>query len=198
MSEEQKKASTEEKQPKADKPTVEKDQNEQEDDFQEIISDHYELLYIMPMSYTEEELKPINEKASNVIKDNDGKITREESLGKLKFSYPIDHQSHGHYQLYEFDMPKENLQNLNKALQLTSEIVRFLIVKKKLKTKEDIAQEKALQEKLTKRKEKEIDKIKEEKKEVKETPAKKAEKKKVSLEDLDKKLDEILDTDDIV
>ena len=88
---------------------------EEQNEAKEIITDHYELLYIMPMSYTAEELKPINDKVVSIIKDNQGNITKEEDLGKLKFAYPIKHQSHGYYQLYEFDMPKENLKRVNKA-----------------------------------------------------------------------------------
>ena len=82
------------------------------------------------------------------------------------------------------------------------EVVRYLIVKKRVKTEQDIADEKATEERLAKRKEKEIEKLKAEK----ESPAKASEdkdkkpsgKEKMSLEDLDKKLDEILDTDEIM
>jgi len=166
------------------------------DQEQELKIEHYELLYIVPITYTAEELKPIIEKVSSLIKEQDGKITKDGDLGKLKFAYPIKHQSHGYYQLFEFDLPKENLQKLNNALSLTNEILRFLIVKKKIKTEKEIKKEKDLQDKLAKKKEKEIEKIKKEKKEAEEKPKK--EKDKVSLEELDKKLDEILGGDEML
>ncbi|MCX6743612.1 MAG: 30S ribosomal protein S6 [Candidatus Parcubacteria bacterium] len=157
--------------------------------------EHYELLYIVPMSYTAEELKPIVEKVASLIKENNGTITRDDNLGKQKLAYIIKTFSHGYYLLYEFDLPKANLLKLNRALTLDNEIIRFIITKKKIKTAEEINQEKTLQEKLAKKKEKEIEKIKAEKEEVKEKPKKETGKVKISLEDLDKKLDEILDTD---
>ncbi len=165
---------------------------------QEILTDHYELLYIVPANYTTKELKPIIEKTSSLIKEQNGEITKEDTLGKLKFAYPIKNQSHGYYQLYEFNLPKENLQKLNNALSLINEILRFLIVKKKVKTEKEIKNEKTLQEKLAKKKEKEIEKIKAAKKEAEKESEKDSKKEKVSLEDLDKKLDEILDTDEIL
>jgi len=163
------------------------------------MTEHYEMLYILPISYTPEETKPINEKIANLIKENDGTISKEGNLGKNKLAYPIKQQSHGYYFLYEFDLPRPNLQKLTKSLHLTAELVRFLIAKKKIKTVSEIEADKRLQEKLAKRKEKEIEKMKAESASAK-APAdkEKQHKEKISLEDLDKKLDEILDTNEIM
>lgn len=162
------------------------------------MTEHYELLYILPVSLTPEETAPFVTKVAGQIKENGGEITKDENLGKQKFAYPVKGQSHGYYFLYEFDLPKAHLAKVNRAIQLMPEVVRFLIVKKKVKTEEEIAAEKALQEKLAKKKEKEIEKMKEAKEEAKEKPAKDKGKEKISLEDLDKKLDEILGSDEIV
>lgn len=167
---------------------------EMENESQEIMIGHYELCYIVPMNYTTEELKPINEQVTKTIKEFEGNISSKSDLGKLKLAYPIKHLSHGYYFVIEFDMPKENLKKLNTAFGLIPEVLRFLIIKKKIKSAEDIKKEKELQEKLAKKKEIEIEKIKTDKEEAKDTPKKE----KVSLEDLDKKLDEILDTDKIL
>jgi small subunit ribosomal protein S6 len=158
--------------------------------------EHYELLYILSASFTAEEIKPIIAKIETLIKDNGGQIGKTGDLGKLKFAYPIKHQSHGYYQLAEFDLPAANLKKLNSLLTLIPEILRFLVVKQKIKTDQEIAQEKAFQEKLAKKKGEEIEKIKAKKEEGEKAPKPKAER--INLEDLDKKLDEILDTDNIV
>ena len=159
--------------------------------------EHYELLYIITANFTAEEIKPVIAKVESLIKDNGGEITKTGELGKIKFAYPIKHQSHGYYQLAEFNLPTAKLKTINTALTLAPEILRFLAIKQKIKTEKEIAQEKAFQEKLAKRKGEEIEKIKAEQEEIKEKP-KKTKAEKVSLEDLDKKLDEILDTDNIV
>lgn len=170
----------------------------EEKELQEIIIDHYELLYIVPTSYSVDELKPITEKVAQLIKEQDGQLSKKDDLGKLKLAYPIKQQTHGYYQLIEFDLPRKNLKKLNASLSLTSKVLRFLIVKKKIKTEKELAKEKELQAKLAKKKEQAIEEIKAAKEEPKEKPKQEKTKAKVSLEDLDKKLDEILDTEDMV
>jgi len=162
------------------------------------MNEHYEILYILPISLTPEETAPFVEKIATYIKDNGGAITKDENLGKQKFAYPIKALTHGYYFSYEFDLAKAHLSKLNRSIQLMPEVVRFLITKKKIKTEQDIADEKAVQDRLAKRKEKDIEKLKADKEEVKEKPGKEKTKEKVSLEDLDKKLDEILGTDEIM
>lgn len=176
-----------------------KEEEIQEDDFsREEKIEHYELLYILDMSFTTAETKPINERIAKLIAEHRGEITKKDDLGKLKLAYPIKQRSHGYYFLFEFDLPAANLKKLNDGLTLITDIIRFLVVKKKIKTEKEIAQEKSIQDKLAKRKEVAIEKIKAKKEEPKEKTTKETTDKKVSLEDLDKKLDELLDTDDIV
>ena len=149
--------------------------------------EHYEILYILPMSYTAEEVKPITKKVADIIKDNGGAITKEQDLDKQKFAYPIKNQSHGYYFLFEFDLPTDKLAGLNRILQLTNEVLRFIVVKKQVKTEEQLKEEAKIQEKIAKKKEKErAEEVKVEK------VAKEKTKTKISLEDLDKKLEEIL------
>jgi small subunit ribosomal protein S6 len=167
------------------------------------MTEHYEILYILPISLTPEETAPFVEKIAGYIKDNGGAITKDDNLGKQKFAYPIKALTHGYYFLYEFDLPKAHLSKLNRSIQLMPEVVRYLIVKKRIKTEQDLADEKATQERLAKRKEKEIEKLKADKesssaKATEDKDKKTSGKEKMSLEDLDKKLDEILDTDEIM
>ena len=70
------------------------------------MTEHYEILYILPISLTPEETTPIVEKVAGLIKENDGAITKDENLGKQKFAYPIKALTHGYYFSYEFDLPK--------------------------------------------------------------------------------------------
>ncbi len=148
---------------------------------------HYELLYLVPATYTEDELAPVKEKIKKIIEKFKGEITLEDSLGKKKLSYPIKKNHQGYYLLYEFDLPGEELKGLNQNLKLTNEILRHIIVKKKLKTPSLL--------KATKDKLEAEEKVSEEKKETAREKKIQNDKEKVKLEDLDKKLDQILDGD---
>lgn len=187
---------------------------------------HYELLFIVPNKFTIDELKPIVKKVEDIITDNGGEITYSEEWGNKKLSYPINHFTHGYYNLFEFDVVGEKVNQINNILKMDSDVIRHLIVVKVKRTIEEINKEKAVEkerreatkiENVSKedkkrgakkpvkvdkaphsKQEKEIKEVKEEK-EIKEEKKKeeKAEKK-VNLEDLDEKLDKILETNDLL
>ncbi len=141
---------------------------------------HYELLYLIAATYTEEELVPIKEKVKELIEKNGGKITAEDSLGKKKLAYPIKNARHSYYLLYELDLEPENIKKLERDLVLDTDVLRHQLVKKALMAPSirEITEQKLKKEKAA------------------EPEAKKTtEKEKIKLEDLDRKLDELLEND---
>jgi len=165
---------------------------------------HYELLYIIPVKFVGEEQEKILGKVAKIVKDQGCEITKDEILGKQRLAYPIKHVHQGVYVVVEFDGKQSAVSKINTTLKLTPEVLRFLIIKKKKLTAEEIAKQEQRKQALVQEEKKEkeaaiqkkVEEIKEEKKEapkVKEEKDKKKEK--VSLEDLDKKLDEILKDD---
>lgn len=158
---------------------------------------HYELLFIIPGSYNDSEVPAIKEKVVSFISKIGGQITKDQDYERRKLAYEIKHETFGHYWLMEFDAEGRNIKELNHQLELAPEILRFILVRAKIKTAADIAQEAAVKARITARK---AEKVKQELKAVTETEKKVEEPKKeeektegkVSMEDLDKKLDEIL------
>lgn len=160
---------------------------------------HYELLYIVSNKFTEDELKPIIEKVGAIIKDRGGKTTLTEEWGKKRLAYPVKNFSHAYYVLVEFDFEGEKIESIDRDLRMMSEILRHQIVSKRVKTAEDIQKEKEISQKIAARKEKEAEKEVKEIKEVKEGEKEEEKKKeKVDIGELDKKLDKILETDDLL
>jgi len=145
------------------------------------LMNHYELLYLISASYSEDELTPLKETVKQLVEKHGGKINFEDSLGKKKLAYPINNIRNGYYLVYEFDIEPSNIVNLDRDLTLTAEVVRHQIVSKKLKSPTMV--------KITE------EKIKKEKVEIEKKEKAQADKEKIKLEDLDKKLDEILDGD---
>ena len=129
-------------------------------------------------------------KIEKIITDNEGVITEREAWGKKRLCYPIKHFNHGYYFLLEFDTPGKNLEKINNVTKITNEVLRFQIVARDKKLKEDIKKEKA------KIKERETMAKADEKK--KEDLKKEKARGKVNLKELDEKLDKILDTDDLL
>ena len=155
-------------------------------------SEHYELIYLISNKFSEDELEPITSSVIKLITDNSGKITIEENWGKKKLAYPIKKFFNAYYYLVEFDLNGEELSKLDKHLRLSEEILRHLIVKKRIKTEEEVEQEKKTAKRIAEQEEKDKQEDKQEKKQIV-TAEQKKEDKKASMEELDEKLDKILD-----
>ena len=160
---------------------------------------HYELLFIIPNKYTEDDAKGIIKKTHKMIEEMEGKITLDEFWGKKKFCYPINHEMHGYYSLVEFDVDSTKINKFNQELRMSSEILRHMIVNRAPKTEEQLNAEKRLFEKrLENRIEKAGDKKEETKKESPSTKKTSVSKEKVDTKELDDKLNKILETDDLL
>lgn len=142
---------------------------------------HYELLYLVPATYSDEELEPIKQKVKDLITKFEGKVTHQDTLGKKKLAYPIDNVRHGYYLIYEFDLEPDKQAALERELKLTPEVLRHQIASKKTQTPSLVE---ITEQKVKKEQEQEI-----------KQEQKKNDKDKVKLEDLDQKLDEILEGD---
>ncbi|MFA6534378.1 MAG: 30S ribosomal protein S6 [Patescibacteria group bacterium] len=163
---------------------------------------HYELLYIIPVKYTVDELPAIKDKIRGFLTEHQASLTHEEDLDKRKLAYPIKQVYHGFYGVMEFNLPTRQLKSLNTSLRLAGEVLRHLIVVKKVRTATEIALEKTRRAKAEAAEEEKLkDKIKAQtptspKAFGTEKPAevkKDSDKGKLSLEELDKKLDELID-----
>lgn len=178
------------------------------------MENHYELLYLVAASYSEDELEPVKQKVREAITKVEGNITFEEDFGQKKLAYPVDKNHQGYYLLAEFDLDGQNLAGLDKDLKLTNELLRHIIVKRipgqqtnRLRLTEEApvgtpyVKTPASDTPITSKAPEPEVKKEATKKEVKDTPkdaskeAPKEDDSKIKLEDLDDKLDELLDGD---
>lgn len=79
------------------------------------------------------DLEKATSKVEKLIADAKGKITKEDNWGKRKLAYKIKKQEHGVYVFYTLDLPADGIKKLNDGLNITSEVIRFLITKPDLK-----------------------------------------------------------------
>jgi small subunit ribosomal protein S6 len=175
---------------------------------------HYELLFIVPNKFTEDEAKAIDEKVKKQIAAVGGEVTYAEDWGKKKLAYDIGGYNYGYYKLAEFDVEGSKLVELDNFLRLSNDVLRHQIVRIAKRAPEQILADKKKSEELAaiKKRLKEGGSEKPGKKEAAEektsglvTPEKthlpeerKSFKKKTDLKDLDQKLDDILDTKDLI
>jgi len=153
---------------------------------------NYELLYIISGQLTDDEVEPIKNKVTSVIEKAQAKIARNENLGKLKLAYPIKHVRHGFYILVEFVAESKAIKAIERELGLMPEVLRQQIIalEGRAEGEETKKEIKMVSYEAPQREDERPPARREEPKKVPAKPAKK-----VNLEELDKKLDEILESD---
>lgn len=87
----------------------------------------YELLYIVPNKYTEEEVPTIAKKVNDLIAKQGGKVSKEINYGKRRLAYPVKHNHYGYYLLHQFDMDAKELKEFQTSLKVQDEVIRHLI-----------------------------------------------------------------------
>jgi small subunit ribosomal protein S6 len=81
----------------------------------------------------ETDLEKATTKIEKLFKSYDGKVVNADNWGKRKLAYTIKKQDFAIYVFYTVDMPGENVAKLEASLNITDEVIRFLISKPDLK-----------------------------------------------------------------
>ncbi|WP_139470765.1 30S ribosomal protein S6 [Campylobacter armoricus] len=102
---------------------------------------HYEVLFILKPTLTEEEVSAKLEFVKEVLTKNGAQIESVVPMGTRKLAYKIKKYERGTYFVIYFKAPTNLIAELERVLRITEEIIRFLIVKYENK-KEIIAWEK--------------------------------------------------------
>jgi len=154
---------------------------------------NYELVYILSPKSTDEEAKKKAAEIKTMVSKAADKVTTEDFWGKRELAYPIDHYDNGYYVVVQFTDESGNVNDIDKNLRLTDEVIRFLLVKKdkvvKKKRRANKSTAKAIKSETKDQKIEEPQKDSDDKVVVED---KKTSKSKTDLDDLDKKLDDIL------
>lgn len=129
----------------------------------------YEISYLISAKLTEEKAKNLSEKLITSIQEIGGILAEIKNPNKRKLAYPIKKENEGYLTSLNFYLDPESLANLEGKLATDSQILRYIILTKKILKKAEVP--------------KELPKIKK---------IMKPEKEKVELEELEKKLEEIL------
>lgn len=151
----------------------------------------YEILYIIPSKFSDSEIDGVIERTTKSLQDAGTKVQQTKNLGKIKLAYPIKKVTHGTYVLSYFEHDGTNLQKIDQNFKLSDDILRHTVVKHEHGIPAGDFEMTSYQEPLTPEGKRTAPK-KEKKVQV---VAKPADEGKMSVDDLDKQLDEILDTD---
>ncbi len=102
---------------------------------------HYELVFVLKPTLTEEERKQIVDSVKELITSNGGEIYNFEEWGRRELAYPIQKFNSAYYYLVNYKTENPELPILlERNLRLNEDVIRFLNFKIKPEKKEEVAE----------------------------------------------------------
>ncbi len=77
----------------------------------------------------EVDLSKAESRVIKIFTDNGGKVDSTDNWGKRKLAYPIKKNEHAIYVFYIVDLEGESVSKVESSLNITNEVIRFLITK---------------------------------------------------------------------
>jgi small subunit ribosomal protein S6 len=77
----------------------------------------------------EVDLSKAEDRVKKIVEGAGGKVIGEDNWGKRKLAYPIKKQEHAVYVFYTVDLPADGVGKIEAALNITDEVIRYLVVK---------------------------------------------------------------------
>lgn len=81
----------------------------------------------------EVDLSKAEAKVAKIVTDNGGKVIGTDNWGKRKLAYDIKGNDRAVYVIYAVELPGAGVQKVESTLNITNEVVRFLITRPDLK-----------------------------------------------------------------
>jgi small subunit ribosomal protein S6 len=81
----------------------------------------------------EVDLTKAEARVKKIVTDNGGKVVSADNWGKRKLAYDIKRNEHAVYVFYTVELPGESVQKVESTLNITDEVIRFLITRPDLK-----------------------------------------------------------------
>jgi small subunit ribosomal protein S6 len=81
----------------------------------------------------EVDLEKGSSRVAKIFTDNGGKVVSEDNWGKRKLAYNIKGNEHAVYVFYTVELPGESVRKVESTLNITDEVIRFLITRPDLK-----------------------------------------------------------------
>lgn len=94
------------------------------------------------------DLQKATDRVEKIFADNGGAVKNVDNWGKRKLAYPIKKNEHAIYVFYTVEFPAEAVRKVEGRLNITDEVMRFLITRPDLKK---IAKAEALRTEKAKR-----------------------------------------------
>lgn len=77
----------------------------------------------------EVDMEKATSRVEKIFKDNGSKVLNVDNWNKRKLAYPVKKHESGIYVIYALEVPADGVQKIENLLNITDEVIRFLITK---------------------------------------------------------------------
>jgi len=95
---------------------------------------HYETMFIVKATLTDEETQAQIALVKSNIEKNGGEIVACDDMGTRQLAYEIQKQKRGYYYVIYFKAPTEAIKELERNYRVNENIIRFIFIKSESKT----------------------------------------------------------------
>jgi len=90
---------------------------------------NYEFTFIVHPDVEDEGITGVTDKVSQFITTGGGQVTNVNHWGRRRLAYPIQKQREGYYVLMQVQLDPESINELERNLKLTEQVIRYLLVR---------------------------------------------------------------------
>jgi small subunit ribosomal protein S6 len=101
----------------------------------------YELMLVLKPDAPDERAAAVIDRTTRYVVAQGGQIVKVAPWGRRRLAYPIDRYREGSYHIVVFESPAEAIAELERSLQITEDVLRYLVTRtiKPIKVRRDSA-----------------------------------------------------------
>ena len=89
----------------------------------------YELMLVLRPDTADDRVQQILDRTTRGIAADDGQVVKVSPWGRRRLAYPISGYREGSYFIVVFDGPSESIEELERGLNITEEVMRHLVTR---------------------------------------------------------------------
>jgi len=89
----------------------------------------YELMLVLRPDTADDRVQQILDRTTRGIAEGEGQVVKVSPWGRRRLAYPISGQREGSYFIVVFDAPSESIDELERGLNITEEVMRHLVTR---------------------------------------------------------------------
>jgi len=89
----------------------------------------YELMLVVRPDAPDDKVAAVIDRTTRHVVASGGQIVKVAPWGRRRLAYPIDRHREGSYHIIVFESPAEAIVELERSLQITEEVLRYLVTR---------------------------------------------------------------------